>query len=112
MGFSICVLDEILQGNIDGLPKWEPCSLAGIYLGHLTFYSGAVSLVLNPATSHVSPQYHVVFNDEFSTVPFMREGTKPPIWIDLVQRISKSVSTENIDPKDTWFTPDLGEGLI
>ena len=31
-------------------------------------------MILNPATGHVSPQYHVVFDDEFYTVPLTKEG--------------------------------------
>ena len=34
----------------------------------------------------------------------MREGTIPPNWTDLVQRSSQSVTTENIELKNTWFT--------
>ena len=39
----------------------------------------------------------------------MREGTIPPNLTDLVQRISKRGAPNNIDLKDTWFTPDLNE---
>ena len=39
----------------------------------------------------------------------MREGKILPNWKYLVQRISQSGSQENIDLKDTWFTPDLEE---
>ena len=66
-------------------------------------------MVLNPSTGHVSPQFHVVFDYEFSTVPLMREGKIPPNWTDLVQRSSKIGSLDNSDLKDTWFTPDLEE---
>ena len=57
--------------------------------------------------SHVSPQFNVVFNDEFYTVPFMREVTIPPNWTDLVHLISQSDAPDNIDFKDTWFIPDI-----
>ena len=50
-----------------------------------------------------------MFDDEFTTVPFMREGTIPPNFTDLVQRSSQSVAPENISLKDTWFKPDPGE---
>ena len=39
----------------------------------------------------------------------MREGTIPPNWTYLVQRRSKISAPENIDLKDTWFTPDPKE---
>ena len=61
---------------------------AGIYLGHSQFNAKSVALVLNPETGNVSPQFHVVFDDEFSTIPFMREGTISPNWTDIVQRRS------------------------
>ena len=66
-------------------------------------------LVLNPATGHVSPQFHVVINDEFSTVPFIREGTITSNWTDIVQSISQSGAPYNIDLKYTWFTQDIEE---
>ena len=68
-----------------------------------------MDLVLNPATGHKSLQFHVVFDDEFSTVPFMREGTIPPNWTSILQRRSQSGAPENTDLKYTWFTPDIEE---
>ena len=62
-------------------------------------------MVLNTETGHLSPQFHVVFDDEFYTFPFMREGTISPNWAYLVQCISQSGAPENIDLKDTRFTP-------
>ena len=50
-----------------------------------------------------------MFDDEFYTVPFMREGTILPNWTDLVQRISQIYAPENIDLKGTWLTPDIEE---
>ena len=87
-GCPVYVLDEIFKVNIYGLPKWETCSRAGICLFHSPFNSISVALVLNPETGHVSYQFNLVFDNDFSTVPFMREGTIPPNWIDLVQRRS------------------------
>ena len=50
------------------------------------------------------PQFHVVFDDEFSTVPLMREVTIPPNCTDLIQHSSHRSATENIHLRDTWFT--------
>ena len=58
-------------------PKWDPRSRVGIYLGHSPTHAGSVALVLNPKTLYVSPQYHVVFDDHFTTVPSMRDGSIP-----------------------------------
>ena len=51
----------------------------------------------------------MVFDDEFYTVPFMREGNIPPNWTDLVQQSSQRGVTDNIDLKGTWFTTDFEE---
>jgi hypothetical protein len=67
-----------------GPPKWEPRSCIGICLGHSPFHTGSVVLVFNLHTGRVSPQYHIVFNDTFSTIPFMDAGTVPPHWEDLL----------------------------
>ena len=64
-------------------------------------------MVLNPETVHVSPQLYVVFDDEFSTVLFMGEGTIPPNWTDLVQHRSQHGAPDNIDLKYTWFNIDI-----
>ena len=51
----------------------------------------------------------MLFDDEFSTVPFIREGTIPPNWTDIVQHSSQSGAPENIDLKDTWSTTNIEE---
>ena len=45
--------------------KWDPRSRCATYLGNSPTYIGSVAMVLNPKTLHVSPQYHVVFDDIF-----------------------------------------------
>ena len=87
------------KGNISGIPKWGSISHAGIYIGHSPFNSVSVSIVINPSTSHVSPQFHVVFDDEFTTVRFMREGTIPSNWTYLVKCRSQSVVSDDIELK-------------
>ncbi len=88
------VLDSRLHnaGSI-GPPKWEPRSNNCVYLGHSWFHAGSVALVYNPSTGHVSPQYHVVFDDDFTMVPYMEDGMIPPNWLDLVHSSSKFSSS-------------------
>jgi hypothetical protein len=40
----------------------------GIYVGHSLAHSGNVPVIYNPQTTHITPQFHVVFDDQFSTV--------------------------------------------
>ena len=51
----------------------------------------------------------MLFDYEFSTVPFIRKDTIPPNWTDIVKFRSQSGATENINLRDNWFTPDLEE---
>ena len=51
----------------------------------------------------------MVFDDEFSTVPFNIEGTIHPNWTDLVQRSAHSRALDNIHLKNNWFTTNNKE---
>ena len=48
----------------------------------------------------------MVFDDEFSIAPFIREGTILPNWTNLVQLSPQIDAPESIDIKDTWLIPD------
>ena len=84
--FPIYALDACLHSSEEESPrKWEPCLHIGVYLGHLPFFTDSLALVWNPTTVRVSPQYHVVFDDDLSTVPYMKAGILPPNWEDLIK---------------------------
>eukprot|EP00978_Attheya_sp_CCMP212_P006292 scaffold14257_cov69-Attheya_sp.AAC.1 len=100
-GCPVFVLDSRLQSGAGTAPKWEPRSRTGVYLGHSPFHAGSVALVLNTATGHVSPQYHVVFDDDFTTVASMRTGIIPSNWADLVSRSSELATDEQFDLAQT-----------
>ena len=62
---------------------------------------------------HVSSKFHMVFDDEFSTVLLMREGTLSPKWIDLVQHISQIGAPKNITPShEPSVAPDKNDKKI
>lgn len=67
-GCPTFVLDPSLQ---DGkkLPKWKPRSLLGMYVGYAKGFASSVRYILNLKTGSVSPQYHVVHDNFFTTVP-------------------------------------------
>jgi hypothetical protein len=43
----------------------------GIYVGWSPSHAANVSLILNPRTGHISPQFHVVYNNDFTTVLYL-----------------------------------------
>jgi hypothetical protein len=111
-GSPCFVLDSRLQSGIGGAPKWEPRSRLGIYAGHSPAHAGLVAMVLNPWAGHVSPQYHVVFDDLFSTVLFMQKSEVPPNWADLVKKSGEKVTDEHYDLAKTWLFLDPEPGDI
>jgi hypothetical protein len=72
-GCPVYVLDPKLQ---DGkkIPKWHPKARRGQFLGVSSQHSSLIGRILNIRTGHVSPQYHVVYDDLFSTVPNAESG--------------------------------------
>ncbi len=92
--FCPCYILDSRLCNVDsiGPPKWEPRSNMRVYLRHSPFHSGSVALVYNPFIGHVSPQYHVVFDNDFTLVPYMEAGTIPPHWSDLLHSSSQLAS--------------------
>ena len=74
---------------MEHLSKWEPTDRSGVNLGHYLFHAGSLELVLNIITGYVSPQYHVVFDKNFSTVVNMRKVTLPGNWENLVEEHSE-----------------------
>ena len=66
-GCPVYVLDPKLQ---DGkkIPKWNRRSRQGQFLGFSDEHSSLVANVRHLTTGHVSPQFHVVFDDHFHTV--------------------------------------------
>ena len=73
-------------------------------MGHSPFHSGNVSLVWNHTTGRVSPQYHVVFNDDFTTVPYIESGTLSPNWEDLFEHSCETATAEDIELADSWIS--------
>ena len=100
-GCPVYILDSRLQSNPKGLPKWEPCSRLGIYLGNSPAHAGSVALLLNPKSGLVSPQFYVVYDDQFSTVSYMRDFAVPPNWAQPVKNSSELVTVKQYDLSKT-----------
>ena len=77
-GCPVYILDVRLQDSGKGRPlKWDPRSRLHIYLGHSPAHAENITLVLNPKTGLILPQFHVIFDINFSTVPSLRVGIVP-----------------------------------
>jgi hypothetical protein len=75
-------------------PKWTKRTTQKVYID-LHHYSKSVPMVWEPKTKLVSPQFHVIFDDEFNTV----QAPDPNIaQADTMDHLFKTNSYEYDDP--------------
>jgi hypothetical protein len=67
-GCPVYVLDPKLADG-EKIPKWNHRARMGMFLGFSHEHSSLVPPVLNLRTGHVSPQYLIIFDNNFETVP-------------------------------------------
>ena len=116
-GCPVYVLDPRLQDS-KKIPKWKMRSRRGIYLGISKLHSSTVHLVLNPETGNISPQYHCIFDDTFSTV--WSDGLfDHNIWENLISHTERHFAVEpnkegkiTLPPDFTPFSPDINDTTI
>ena len=87
-------------------------SHTGVYLWKSPSHAIIVALVWNPTAGRVSPQYHILFDNEFSTVPYMEACTIPPNWVNLVRYLSEMATTQYVDLEDTWVRGKSNEEAL
>jgi hypothetical protein len=105
-GCPIFVLDPSLQqGN--KIPRWKPRSRVGVYLGPSPEHASTVPLVLSTTTGLVSPQFHVIFDDSFSTVHCLQTNQIPTNWPNLFNESAISFVDEDFSKTNlydrSWF---------
>ena len=105
-GCPVYVLDPRLQ---DGkkIPKWEPRSCQGQYMGSSPLHASTVGLVRNLRTFKISPQFHVVYDDLFTTV-HADLVVPPPEWPELVTMHRFRSDLGDSDPPSLSAEWDLG----
>ncbi len=111
-GCPTYVLDPKLQ---DGhkLPKWSQRSRCGLYLGVSPDHHDTVGRVLSLSSGHVSPQYHLVYDELFTTVPgYLTDSMfDADLWTSLLSLDGLDKVLEGDDAADvdamktatTWF---------
>ena len=62
---------------------------------------------MNPETGLVSPQFHLVFDENFETVPHLRAGTVTENWSDLVTNSREKITEGFYDITKTWFDGEV-----
>ena len=100
-GCPVYVLENLAQTKM--ISKWEPRSRLGLYLGNSPHHAGSVALILNPRTLHISPQFHVIYDDNFTTLSYLNSTISPPNW-EFLSSKTHILSDKHI--KTIWNTTD------
>ena len=107
-GCPTYVLEPKLTEAGGKIPKWKPRSRRAQYMGVSPVHAETVALVRNLRTGYISPQFHVVFDDDFETV-YADENNPPPNWDDLCIFQRFQVEFEEGMPVPTlseeWLSP-------
>ena len=111
-GCPAFVLNHRLQSSSVGPPKWDPRSRLGVYVGRSPFHAGSVALILNSRRGLISQQYHVVFDDEFLTVPYLNSTDVPPQWLALVKNSLEQAITDDYTLAETWYKDTPEDDLL
>ena len=96
---------RLADGN--KISKWGSRVCVGCYLGQSTQHTGSVALVLNPQTGHVSPQFHVVFDDKLTTINAICKGFQPDEWAKLCATSSETAPEVDFHLATQWETSVL-----
>ena len=80
-------------------------------MGFSQSHSSDVPIILNLRTGHISPQFHVVFDDTFSTVPSQYRQNDPPDWwnvVDLEENILQIPLDQDshLRLENDWLIPE------
>ena len=90
------------------VPKWEPRSRQGKFLGYSKEHASNAGLIPNPVTGYLSVQYHVLYDDEFMSVPGVDENQRTTLqqvdWDTLIPRQGRS--EVHYDENDIDFVPN------
>jgi len=97
------------------IPKWEPRSRRGQYVGVSPVHAENVSLIRNLSTGYLSPQFHVVHDDWFETC-YSSADQIPPQWEDMCIFDRCETSFDQFDKEgllipppplaDEWLSPE------
>ena len=96
------------------IPRWDERIRVDACLGRSKQHAANVALILNLQTGHVSPQHHVVFDDNFETVQSLRDGVEPTRcrWLVEYERECHADNDGSIvDGAKVWTDSEL-ESII
>jgi len=97
-GSPVFVLQRKLQDG-DSFSKWWARCWQGTYIGHSTCHASNVPLIYNPQTTHITPQFHIVHDEGFTSI----DNTLDAMQDTFFQQLYDTASW--LDPSDPTQLP-------
>ena len=109
-GCPVYVIDARLQGA-GFIPKWDERVRVGTYVGRSPIHAGNISLILNLSTGHVSPQFHIVFDETFSAVTSLKDGSIPDSWKFIFENNREIATYKEFNLAYLWSKSERESGV-
>jgi hypothetical protein len=106
----VYVLDRRMQEG-KSPPKWTKRTTQKVYVGHLHHYSKSVPVVWDPKTKLVSPQFHVMFDDNFDTVQAPDPNIKQSDTMDRLFQTNRYIYDDPFGNEHTYLFTSGGANI-
>ena len=83
----------------------------GAFVGRSPIHAGNISLILNLSRRHVIPQFHVFFNETFSTVPSLKNESVPGSWKLICENNRELTTYEDFNLVYLWRKYEQESGV-
>ena len=109
-GCPVYVINARLQGA-GFIQKWDKQARVGAFVRRSPIHAGNVSPILNLSMGHSSPQFHVVFDETFSTVPSLKNGSIPASWTFICENHRELATYKDFNLADLWSKSERESGV-
>jgi hypothetical protein len=106
----VYVLDWRMQ-ECTSPPKWKKLTAQKVYVGHLHHYSKSVPMVWDPKTKLVSPQCHVMFDDNFDTAQAPDPNIKQSDTMDHLFQTNRYLYDDPFENEHTYLFTSGGADI-
>jgi hypothetical protein len=106
----IYVLDRRMQEGTSP-PKWTKRTTQKVYVGHLHHYSKSIPVIWDPKTKLNSPQFHVMFDDNFDTVQAPGPNIKQSDTMDRLFQSNRYIYDDPFGNEHTYLFTSGGANI-
>jgi hypothetical protein len=103
------VLHKRLQDG-DNYNKWKSRCWQGIYMGPSTCHASNIPLIYNHTTTHISPQFHVTYDEGFTSVlttdPYLSETSLSRLYQKATWHHPPTDTASDYHFKSFWMPPN------